>query len=106
MADTIFSKILAGEIPCHRVYEDDRVLALVPRAAMYDQKVAEEFTVHLWNPLAVAIETRLRAAVAVKRGETWTCAGALEGKVTSADPVTTAVAVPPRQVTKVTFKRA
>ncbi len=29
MADTIFSKIVAGEIPCHRVYEDDRVLAFL-----------------------------------------------------------------------------
>lgn len=29
MADTIFGKILRGEIPCHRVYEDDRVLAFL-----------------------------------------------------------------------------
>ena len=29
MADTIFSKILKGEIPCHRVYEDDRVLSFL-----------------------------------------------------------------------------
>jgi len=29
MADTIFSKIIAGEIPCHRVYEDDQVLAFL-----------------------------------------------------------------------------
>lgn len=29
MADTIFTKILAGEIPCHRVYEDDEVLAFL-----------------------------------------------------------------------------
>jgi histidine triad (HIT) family protein len=29
MADTIFTKILNGEIPCHRVYEDDRVLAFL-----------------------------------------------------------------------------
>lgn len=29
MAETIFSKILRGEIPCHRVYEDDRVLAFL-----------------------------------------------------------------------------
>ncbi|MEL6498300.1 MAG: HIT family protein [Planctomycetota bacterium] len=29
MSDTIFSKILAGEIPCHRVYEDDHVLAFL-----------------------------------------------------------------------------
>jgi len=29
MAETIFSKILRGEIPCHRVYEDDNVLAFL-----------------------------------------------------------------------------
>jgi histidine triad (HIT) family protein len=29
MADTIFSKILKGEIPCHRIYEDDRVLSFL-----------------------------------------------------------------------------
>jgi len=29
MADTIFSKIMAGEIPCHRVYEDDKVMAFL-----------------------------------------------------------------------------
>lgn len=29
MADTIFSRIIAGDIPCHRVYEDDRVLAFL-----------------------------------------------------------------------------
>ena len=29
MAQTIFTKILAGEIPCHRVYEDDKVIAFL-----------------------------------------------------------------------------
>jgi histidine triad (HIT) family protein len=29
VAETIFSKILRGEIPCHRVYEDDHVLAFL-----------------------------------------------------------------------------
>ncbi len=29
MADTIFSKILRGELPCHKVYEDERVLAFL-----------------------------------------------------------------------------
>jgi histidine triad (HIT) family protein len=29
MAETIFSKILRGEIPCHKVYEDDHVLAFL-----------------------------------------------------------------------------
>ena len=29
MSETIFAKILSGEIPCHRVYEDDAVLAFL-----------------------------------------------------------------------------
>ncbi|MEM7244140.1 MAG: HIT family protein [Acidobacteriota bacterium] len=29
MSDTIFGKILAGEVPCHRLYEDDHVLAFL-----------------------------------------------------------------------------
>ena len=29
MAETIFSKIIAGDIPCHRVYEDEHVLAFL-----------------------------------------------------------------------------
>lgn len=29
MADTVFSKILRGEIPCHKIYEDDHVLAFL-----------------------------------------------------------------------------
>jgi len=29
MAETIFSKIISGEIPCHRVYEDSHVLAFL-----------------------------------------------------------------------------
>lgn len=29
MADTIFTKILRGDVPCHKVYEDDHVLAFL-----------------------------------------------------------------------------
>jgi len=29
MSDTIFAKIIAGDIPCHKVYEDDAVLAFL-----------------------------------------------------------------------------
>ena len=29
MADTIFSKILRGDIPCHKVYEDDLIFAFL-----------------------------------------------------------------------------
>ena len=34
MADTIFGKILSGEIPCHKVYEDDLVLAFLDVAPL------------------------------------------------------------------------
>jgi len=29
VADTIFGKIIRGEIPCHRIYEDEQVLAFL-----------------------------------------------------------------------------
>jgi histidine triad (HIT) family protein len=29
MADSIFTKIIKGEIPCHKIYEDDKVLAFL-----------------------------------------------------------------------------
>jgi histidine triad (HIT) family protein len=29
MPETIFSKIIRGQIPCHKVYEDDKVLAFI-----------------------------------------------------------------------------
>jgi histidine triad (HIT) family protein len=29
MSETIFSRIIRGEIPCHRIYEDDKVLAFL-----------------------------------------------------------------------------
>jgi histidine triad (HIT) family protein len=30
MEDSIFTKIIKGELPCHRVYEDDMTLAFLP----------------------------------------------------------------------------
>ena len=33
---TIFSKIIAGEIPCHRVYEDEHVLAFLDIGPLSD----------------------------------------------------------------------
>jgi histidine triad (HIT) family protein len=29
MAETVFAKILRNELPCHKIYEDDRVLAFL-----------------------------------------------------------------------------
>jgi histidine triad (HIT) family protein len=34
MADTIFTKIIAGSIPCHRVYEDAHVLSFLDIAPL------------------------------------------------------------------------
>jgi histidine triad (HIT) family protein len=34
MAETIFSKILRGDIPCHKLYEDDQVLAFLDIAPL------------------------------------------------------------------------
>lgn len=34
MAETIFSKILRGEVPCYKLYEDDLVLALLDVAPL------------------------------------------------------------------------
>jgi len=34
MSETIFSKIVRGEIPCHKVYEDDKVLAFLDIAPL------------------------------------------------------------------------
>ena len=33
---TIFAKIIAGEIPCHRVYEDESVLAFLDIGPLSD----------------------------------------------------------------------
>ncbi len=29
MSETIFSRIIRGDVPCHKIYEDDRVLAFL-----------------------------------------------------------------------------
>ena len=62
MKDSIFTKIIKGEIPCYKIYEDDTVLAfldimpnekghtlLVPKAQidkLYD--IDDELYSHLW----------------------------------------------------------
>lgn len=34
MSETVFSKIIAGEIPCHRVYEDEHVFSFLDIAPL------------------------------------------------------------------------
>ncbi len=50
MSVTIFDKILAGEIPCHRVYEDGQVLAfldIAPLSRGHTLIVPKEAKAHL-----------------------------------------------------------
>lgn len=50
MAETIFAQIIRGEVPCHRLYEDDRVLAfldLFPLSAGHTLVIPKEPAVTL-----------------------------------------------------------
>jgi histidine triad (HIT) family protein len=50
MSETIFDKILSGEIPCHRVYEDEHVLAFLdigPLSRGHTLVIPKERAVHL-----------------------------------------------------------
>ncbi len=85
--------------------EDDRVLALVPRAPLYDADLAKQVTVHLWNPLDRPVETRLRATIAERRRETWVCRRPAPATLDPESPFTPPLQVPPRQVLNVDFAR-
>lgn len=64
-ADTIFTKIIKGEIPCHKVFEDDRVLAFLdisPYAAGHTLVISKDPTDQLWD-LADDLYTHLMAVV-------------------------------------------
>lgn len=63
MSDTIFSKIIRGEIPCHRVYEDELTLAFLdtnPLAPGHTLVVPKE-------PVATLAELSDDSAAAVGR---------------------------------------
>ena len=83
--------------------EDSRILVLVPQAAAYDPEVARAFTVHLWNPLAEPVETRLFATVAAKRGETWCYSGPAYGEVDPEHAWTKPLRVKAREALEVCF---
>lgn len=61
MNETIFDKILAGDIPCHKVYEDDHVLAfldispLAPGHTLVIPKERKAFLHELSDASAAAI---------------------------------------------------
>ena len=52
MEDSIFTKIIRGDIPCHKIYEDDRVIAFLdvhPLAEGHTLVVPKQQIDHLWD---------------------------------------------------------
>lgn len=50
--DSIFTKIIKGELPCHRVYEDDRVIAFLdihPVQPGHTLVIPKKQVDHLWD---------------------------------------------------------
>ena len=62
----IFAKILRGEIPCHKVYEDDKALAfldIMPRAPGHALVIPKAYAGLEANPLDAIRVTRALAGV-------------------------------------------
>ncbi len=52
MEDSIFTKIIKGEIPCHKIYEDDKTLAFLdihPKTPGHTLVVPKEQTEFVWD---------------------------------------------------------
>lgn len=52
MQDSIFTKIIKGEIPCHKIYEDDKTIAFLdihPIRPGHTLVVPKEQIDHLWD---------------------------------------------------------
>jgi histidine triad (HIT) family protein len=71
MSATIFSRILAGEIPCHKVYEDAHVLAFLdinPLSTGHTLVIPKEARAHLHELSDDASAAIGRALPAICRG--------------------------------------
>lgn len=52
MQDSIFTKIIRGEIPCHKVYEDDKVIAFLdihPKQPGHTLVIPKQQTDLIWD---------------------------------------------------------
>lgn len=52
MEDSIFTRIIKGEIPCHKIYEDDQVIAFLdvhPLAPGHTLVVPKQQIDHIWD---------------------------------------------------------
>lgn len=80
MEDSIFTKIIRGEIPCHKVYEDDKVIAfldihpinlghtlLVPKQQIdHIWDVPNDLYHYLWD-IAKKLQPRIKEATQAQR---------------------------------------
>lgn len=78
--DSIFTKIIRGEIPCHKVYEDERVIAfldiypirpghvlVVPKKQVdHFEQLEPELYAHLFNVVGL-VAKRVKSVLAAKR---------------------------------------
>ena len=99
----ILSLMLGGGIVAS---EDERVMALVPEAAVYMPQLAQAFTVELWNPLRKTVVTRLRFTIAERRREAYRYSGPSRGEVSAREPFSRPVSIPPRRVLQLQVQRA
>ncbi|HSH18322.1 MAG TPA: HIT domain-containing protein [Candidatus Saccharimonadales bacterium] len=52
MQDSIFTRIIKGEIPCHKIYEDERTLAFLdihPKLPAHTLVIPKKQVEFLWN---------------------------------------------------------
>ncbi len=52
MSDSVFSKIIKGEIPCHKVYEDEKTFAFLdihPKTEGHVLVIPKKEVDHLWD---------------------------------------------------------
>lgn len=52
MQDSVFTKIIKGELPCHKVYEDNKVLAFLdikPYTSGHTLVIPKQQIDHLWD---------------------------------------------------------
>lgn len=65
MSDSIFSKIIRGEVPCYKIYEDERTFAFLdihPKTAGHVLIVPKNEVDHLWDLPDEDYEALMRTA--------------------------------------------
>jgi histidine triad (HIT) family protein len=67
MEDCIFCKIIAGEIPCHKIYEDDRVFAFLDTAEDADGHTLVVPKTHCRNLLDVPPDVLAQVMAGVQK---------------------------------------